>query len=402
MSLVYLTTCYPTPVETFVRQEVQGLRAMGLPLYAVLSLKKGAQIQAQDGVVLGQGIVWNELLCGMVLGLRHPRRLLSMIILAIGLDWRSLMDLRAGHSSLLKTLGLLPLLLALDRKLPTDLKHIHAHFAGIATTAACLLAHWRGIGFSFTAHGSDVHVYAPLDLKARLQRCTFCVTVSHFNKRHLLQTCGSQWEEKIHVVRCGISIKDFEVLRAGRSWNGEPSLLTVARLDPVKGLESFMQAVALHRDKGGAPFQWNVVGEGPDRKRLESAIQELRLERWVTLHGLATPNEVREHLQRAHAFVLPSLSEGFPVVLMEAAAARLPLLASRITGIPEILREMKNGLFLEPGQPQQQQLVLARLSDQDWFLLRTLEKGAQQLDLSEFDSSHTLTQLADLLWPTCR
>ena len=93
MSLVYLTTCYPTPVETFVRQEVQGLRAMGLPLYAVLSLKKGAQIQAQDGVVLGQGIVWNELLCGMVLGLRHPRRLLSMIILAIGLDWRSLMDL---------------------------------------------------------------------------------------------------------------------------------------------------------------------------------------------------------------------------------------------------------------------------------------------------------------------
>lgn len=401
MSIAYLTTCFPTPVETFVRREVRDLRSAGLPVECVISLRRGLPPEAEDGPVLVPGSHWATIRAAVTAGLRHPIRLLRTAVLAVRLDWRTPFDLRPGRSSVLKSLALLPVLIALDRRLPAQVRHVHAHFAGVATTAACLLAAWRGCSFSFTAHGSDIFVYPPSDLAARLERGRRCVTVSEYNRRHLLETCGQRYADRIDVVRCGIRTSDFAgPPRPSRS--GPPVLLTVARLDPVKGLDTFLRALGAHRRAGGPELRYDLLGDGPSRGDLEALAASENLSDWVFFHGLATPAEVRAALAKADLFVLPSLSEGFPVVLMEAAAARLPLLASRITGIPEILRDGTNGRFLIPRDLAQQQQALQELALDDWAELDRLQAGAATLDLSEFDAATTSKRLGDILWSMIR
>lgn len=396
MSLAYLTTCFPTPVETFVLREVVGMRALGLPLEAVLSLRPSPHPDPETVPVLRPGGLASQLVA-LVCAMGSPIRLFRLVSLAIHLDRRSVLSLRQGHSSVIKSLLLLPALLELDRRLSSETRHIHAQFAGVATTAAALLASWRGGTFSFTAHGSDLLLYPPKDLRIRLERCAFCVTVSEYNRRHILLESGGHWADKVHVVRCGIDPVPFQPVDA-RQVAAVPRLLTVARLDPVKGLDTFLRALGNYRRMGGPPLAYRLLGDGPERASLESLTRAEGLDDWVSFAGLATPEEVRLALAAADLFVLPSRSEGFPVVLMEAAAARLPLLASRITGIPEILQDGVNGRYLEPDDVEQQSAALLSLARDDWRDLRACTAGAATVDLAEFDQSVTLKRLAQLLW----
>ncbi len=396
MSLAYLTTCFPTAVETFVLREVVGLKALGLPLEAVLSLRPSPLPSPENVTVLAPGRVAQQLMA-LLRAMGSPLRLTRLVGLAIRLDRRSVFCLRQGHSSIIKSLLLLPAMLELDRRLSPRVSHFHAQFAGVATTTAALMAAWRGGTFSFTAHGSDLLLYPPKDLLIRLERCSFCVTVSEYNRRHILGQSAGEWAEKVRVIRCGIAVEEFQP-PAPRQLGDIPHLLTVARLDPVKGLDVFLSALGLYRRQGGLPLHYLILGDGPERVRLESLVLEEGLSDWVRLGGLATMDQVREALQGADLFVLPSRSEGFPVVLMEAAAARLPLLASRITGIPEILQDGVNGRYLEPDQVEQQCKALHHLAQDNWHDLRACTHGAAQLDLREFDQTTTLKSLAQELW----
>lgn len=394
--IAYLATAFPNRVDTFVRREMQGLRQRGVGLEAICSLRRGdgvlepgdpdlLQARSGPGAMLGF-LFWS---------LAHPRRLLRIIRLAFQLDRDELLVLKQGHSSFLKSLLLLPRLVDVHRRLHADTRVIHAHFAGVATTAAALLADLRGIPFTFTAHGSDLFVYAPANLSMRLERCFACVTVSQFNLRHLEAACGEVAAGKVRVVRCGITTRDYLGLRNPRC-STPPRLLTVALLGRVKGLDVFLEALGRHRRRGGAAVEYHLVGDGPEREALESQVDTLALRDWVTFHGLADVDEVRRRLGLADVFVLPSRSEGFPVSLMEAHAAGLPLLASRITGIPEILEEGRNGLFLVPDDPEQQAQRLAELARDDWALLKELKIRACAADASPWDLDASLDELEAL------
>lgn len=401
MSIAYLLTCYPTAYETFVRREVRDLKARGVPVRVVVSLRPGLPAAEDEGPVLTPGPPPRWLAGAALQALRHPWRLLRVVALAVRLDLRCPLSVSAGRGSIAKSLLLLPMLLEVDRRLPGDVRHIHAHFAGIATTAACLLAAWRGCGFSFTAHGSDIYVYPPSDLPLRLRLARACITVSDFNRRHLLGRGAADLADKIHVVRCGIPVSEFEP-PAPRRLGSPPRLLSVARLDPVKGLDCFLDALADYRRAGGPELRYDILGEGPQRAELEAQAGRAGLGDWVRFHGLAGAGDVRAALARADLFVLPSRSEGFPVVLMEAAAARLPLLAPRITGIPEILEDGLNGRFLTPDDRSQQCAALLALARDDWSDLKRLIQGAAGLDLDPFDAERTGQALAERLWTLIR
>jgi len=312
--------------------------------------------------------------------------------LAFELDRKELLVLRQGHSSFLKSLLLLPRVLDLHQRLDGQITQIHAQFAGVATTVACLLAHLRGISFSFTAHGSDLFVYAPFNLRQRLELCTACVTVSKYNRRHLLTTYGEDLDSKIHVVRCGIDTSLYRELRSP-GCQVPPQLLTVALLGKVKGIDVFLEALSRYKLRGGAALKYHLVGDGPERVALEQQVMTSGLSDWVQFHGLATESEVRAHLAQADLFVLPSRSEGFPVSLMEAAAAGLPLLASHITGIPEILQEEENGLFLIPDDVEQQAGQLELLMQNNWQLLHQLKQTASELNPDAWDIQTSIRQL---------
>jgi glycosyltransferase involved in cell wall biosynthesis len=142
--------------------------------------------------------------------------------------------------------------------------------------------------------------------------------------------------------------------RAGR--RDTRLILAVAALREYKGLEHLVRACALIRESAPEErFVCHIVGDGPMRRPLEQLIRRLGLDRHVHLLGARDQHAVRETLPRADTFVLPSVvasngyMDGIPVALMEAMASRVPVVASALSGIPELVRPGVTGLLVPPG-----------------------------------------------------
>jgi glycosyltransferase involved in cell wall biosynthesis len=126
-------------------------------------------------------------------------------------------------------------------------------------------------------------------------------------------------------------------------------LLSVSRLEPEKGLTYLIQAVAILR-RAHVRLHLDVVGEGAQEHALKAMVTAQGLGSVVTFHGYCPfGDKLAEHYRHAHLFVLPSLSEGVPKVLIEAMAFGTPVIATRVGGIPPIIQHHRNGWLVEAG-----------------------------------------------------
>ena len=132
-----------------------------------------------------------------------------------------------------------------------------------------------------------------------------------------------------------------------RGERSSAQILVVARLDPVKGLDSFLAALA-RLSEGGVKFNASLVGDGPERGSLQKLAKQLNLEDRVTFYGVKSRGEIAEMLRRADLLALTSYWENQPVVLLEALASGLPVVAARVGGIPEFVKP-ELGVLIEPG-----------------------------------------------------
>lgn len=177
----------------------------------------------------------------------------------------------------------------------------------------------------------------------------------------------------------------LEMLRNGVPWQPLRSpptqgleLLTVGRLAPVKGLPLLVEA--LERLRGRFPaLHWSVVGDGPDRSPLEALVRSRGLERHVTFYGWCSPAQVQAHLSRALLLVQPSHSEGLPWSVLEAMACGVPVVASAVGGLPELLVEQPEsercGYVFSPGRSDQLTMALAQALDGPHVHQRLAELG---------------------------
>jgi glycosyltransferase involved in cell wall biosynthesis len=223
---------------------------------------------------------------------------------------------------------------------------VHAHFATEPTAEAMAIAATRRVPFTFTAHGYDVYRKAPPDFAARAAAAAAVVTVSDANRRHLTATLGVR-EGAVRVIPCGV---DTEWFSPGTPDLEPPLVVCVARMNEVKRLDVLLRACAAARDLG-LRFGCVVVGDGPERPRLESLRSELNLESVVQLPGAAEQAEVRRWWRRATVAVLSSRSEGMPVCLMEAAGCGVPAVAPAVGGIPELIEDGVTGIVTPPSDP---------------------------------------------------
>jgi glycosyltransferase involved in cell wall biosynthesis len=146
-----------------------------------------------------------------------------------------------------------------------------------------------------------------------------------------------------------------------------PFLLMVSRLSHEKGHVDFLEALALLKHRG-VNCHALIVGEGPERGRIERSLRRLRLIDAVTLVG--QQNDVRPYFAVATLYVMPSHSEGSPLALLEAMAARVPAVASNAGGIPEIVTSGRHALLVPARAPQ-------ALADAIEHLLRNPQEGAR-------------------------
>jgi len=147
--------------------------------------------------------------------------------------------------------------------------------------------------------------------------------------------------KQTHVIPTPL---DVSVFSRRRQPDRQQRLVTVANLIPLKGIDILIRA--LHN---GPTVKLIVIGDGPERERLEKLSRELKLENYVTFTGFISQEKLAEHLQSSNIFVLPSLSEGVPRSILEAMACGMFVIATRVGGVPDVVTDGKNGLLVQPN-----------------------------------------------------
>ena len=221
---------------------------------------------------------------------------------------------------------------------------LHAHFATEPTSMARQLAAELGIRFTFTAHGYDVYRRPPQDFAARAAAAGAVVTVSEANAHHITKSFGVP-PDHIRVIPCGVNTDQFCPQGAKPRL---PHVVCVARLNPVKNLVLLLEACSILKTRN-LSFRCVVVGDGPCRNELERKRTQLGLDSDVEFVGAAKQSDVLQWWRRATVGVLTSDSEGMPVCLMEAAACGVPVVATAVGGVPELVRDNVTGLLTQPG-----------------------------------------------------
>jgi colanic acid/amylovoran biosynthesis glycosyltransferase len=246
----------------------------------------------------------------------------------------------------------------LGRKLKkAQVSHLHVHFAGLASRTAWWIKRLFGITYSFTGHANDIFCPKPeqrIGLADLLREASFVVVVSDFGA-NWLQRGFPESAHKIQRVYNGLDLSVFKQATPG----AEPvRLLSIGRLIEKKGFKFLIEACRLLRSSG-FPFVCQIVGEGPEHDHLQEAIQLSQLADTVRLRGALPQTELVEILSQSSIFVFPAVrdsagdTDNLPTVLIEAMASSLPIIATRIAGIPEIVQHNENGILVPEKDPAQ-------------------------------------------------
>jgi glycosyltransferase involved in cell wall biosynthesis/nucleoside-diphosphate-sugar epimerase len=350
LRVAYMTGEYPRATDTFIQREVAALRASGVHVETLSVRRPSTKEVVSDEVRAERERTYYLLPANPLrvtvahLGLlfKHPGRYFSALCLALStrppgmkaLAWQAAYFLEAG--------------LVARRLREHDLSHLHNHFSNSSCSVAMLAAALGGFTYSFTMHG-PAEFYEPkywrVDEKVR--RAKFVACISHFARSQAMVFAPQEHWDKLHVVHCGVSPAQFEPRRhEGRG----SRLLFVGRLAAVKGLPVLLEAVArLAKDRPDVTLV--VAGDGPDRAKLEAQARRLGVSARVEFRGYQSQAQVRELLRQTDVFAMASFAEGVPVVLMEAMAAGVPVIATRIAGVPELVEDGVSGFLVPPSEP---------------------------------------------------
>ncbi len=231
------------------------------------------------------------------------------------------------------------------------ISHVHAHFAGMAARTAFWIAKFFPITFSFTAHANDI--FAPRKFEIGLDKLVgaarVVVTETDYAEKFLRERFP-ECADRIHRVYNGLNLAEF---RRATFSSDPPSIVAIGRVIVKKGFANLIRASALLVERGKS-FRCEIVGEGPLENQLRAQIEQLRLQEFVQLPGPKPQHELRARLANASVFVLPSVPEpeggmdNLPTVIMEAMATGLPVVSTRVGGIPEMVIDNQTGFLVQP------------------------------------------------------
>jgi len=283
-----------------------------------------------------------------------------------------------------------------DRLRSERFDHLHSHLGDVATSVAMLAASLANVPFSFTLHGPGVFFDANVwRLDAKIERASFVSCISWFARSQAQLLSSADAASKLHIIHCGVDPSRYEDRSTSTGEATETFRLAfVARLDHVKGVGELLEAVAtLAADLPG--LRLDLAGDGPERATYEGTARRLGIADRVTFHGYVDQSGVAELLATADAYVLPSFAEGVPVGLMEAQASGLPVVATQVGGVSELVVDGVTGFVCRPGDRTQLAERIAQLAS-DPELRRRMGAAGRQRVTVDFNSADEGRRLADL------
>ncbi len=400
MKIAYIMSRFPKVTETFVLLEMRAVIKLGVDVVIFPLIRERTDVQHSEVQELMPRVQFLPHLSLSVLGANlrmictRPRSYLS----ALGL---LLTDTVRPPSGRLKSLFLFPKSVRMAELIEQqNVSCVHAHFATFPATTALIVKRLTGIPFSFTAHGSDIHAHNHM-LNTKLRESVFAAMISEYNRQFVVDRVGENFREKMPIVRCGVQLQDYG--RQQRPSDNDASSLEiacVASFGEVKGHRYLIDACRLLSERG-LNYTCHLVGDGPLRHDIERRIAAAGLQGNVVLHGACTRDQVRGIMHQTDVAVLPSVQttrgerEGIPVALMEAMAAELPVVASRLSGIPELVEDGVTGVLVPQRDSAAIADALQRLNDHPQRCLKMGQQGRRRVE-REFSIDANAQKLVDL------
>lgn len=346
-TIAYLHSVYARAGDTFIRAEVLQLRSFGHTVHT-FSIREPSESEliskeirdeyARTDYILKHGFL--RLLANAVLeGLYAPRKALLAITLATRCGWPGIKGRLWPYAYFLEACYL-------SRQMRKKrVEHLHDHNGQGCAFVAMLASEISGVPYSLTIHGpGEFDRPTLLSIAEKVRRSRFTIAISEYGRSQILRWIAQEDWIKVHVVRCGVSIDSHHhtsnILDSRR-------LVCVGRLSTEKGHHVLIEAIA--RLKMESAFKVIIIGDGPMRSAIEARTNALNVQDRVSFSGWMSSEEVHQEISRSCAMVLPSFSEGLPVVFMEAYALGRPVIATSIAGIPELVEHGISGWIVPAG-----------------------------------------------------
>lgn len=397
MRVGYLMNSYPMVSTTFIGREIHALEAQGAEV-------RRFAIRRWDGPLVDAGDRAEAARSDYLLE-DGPLRLVGGLLAEAAVNpggvrraaglcrtlWRN-----AGGGAVRHAAYLLEAV-ALRRRLRRDpVAHLHAHFSTNAAAVALMCRALGGPPYSITVHGPD-EFFEPLrsSLGLKVAGAAFVACISRFCRHQCMVFSDREHWGKLRIVHCGIDPARYGTPRREA---GGARVLFIGRLSALKGPMTLVDAFArvLETHPGA---ELTLIGDGPERRALEERARVLGCAAQVRFTGYLSQDEVADTLAQADLFVLPSLAEGVPVVLMEAMASRIPVVTTRITGIPELVEDGVSGRLVPPGDSDAlAEAISSLLADPD--LRARMGAAGRDRVAQDFDVSLEAARLLSLFRET--
>jgi len=350
---------YPRISESFISTEILLLESLGIPI-DIYSLRQPREDFSHEHIkqikapttYLPEYVLphWQTLLKSntalwKLLGTHYTRCLAGAVQRAWerkkGATLRHF--LQAGH-------------LAATSLMDNSVTHLHAHFCHTPASVAFFASELTGLPFSFTAHAKDIYISEPEQLVRKIKKARFVVTCTGYNARYLRNLAKSAGcRTPLHVIYHGIDLSFFNFGRTPPP--GPPyRILSIGRLVAKKGYDTLLKSLKL-LDLAGLDFRFNHIGSGEMKPQVTQMVRDLGLKERVSLLGTLPHKEVISHYRQAHCFALASKvapngdRDGIPNVLIEAMATGVPVVATKVSAIPELVEDGATGVLVQPDDP---------------------------------------------------
>lgn len=399
--VLYFAAEYPRATDTFIQREIAAVRAAGLDVESSAIRRPGDEhmvgeeqrTERERTQYLLPPSIGGLLGAHARLLSRAPKRYFSTLKLAIETK-------RAGvRGGLYQAFYFAEAGLLAARLQSEGFDHLHSHLADVSTSVAMLAASLADVPFSFTLHGPGVFFDANVwRLDTKIERAAFVSCISWFARSQAQLLSSAEAADKLHIIHCGVDPNRYVDRSLESTSMNETSsnfrLAFVARLDHVKGVGELLEAIAgLAHDMPG--LHLDLAGDGPGRKDYEALTARLGINDRVRFHGYIDQTGVAELLASADAYVLPSFAEGVPVGLMEAQASGLPVIATQVGGVSELVVDEVTGFVCRPGDRAQLADRIAQLAT-DPERRRQMGAAGRERVIADFDSFSEGKRLAQL------
>lgn len=401
--LALIVTEFPKTTETFIMRDAVCFHDRGydVRIYHLTHFNKGHVVHgfARRTLSWARDFAYFASTDVITASLRALRRQPGTIL---GIIRDIAAGCRRDPVMMMKSLFILPKSLRIAQDLREwGANHVHAAFAGHPATCAWIVQRSAGIPFSVSCHAHDIFETQAL-LEAKLPQAAFVRTISEYNRDYILRHVPALAGKPPAVIHVGAFLEGLELKDPPQT--GTMRVLYVGSLENRKGIDVLLRAL---RDARLGDWHLDIIGQGPESRRLKTLTAELGLTERVVFHGAQSNEQVAGAIDAASVVVVPSRigprgqTEGLPTIIVEALAHARPVIATRLTGIPEIIVHGETGLLFEVDDVKGLAEALENVRrDPDAARRRAL--CGRELVLREFDQSRNANALLSMIEKSIR